>query len=304
MGARIKLAQTTEEIDGLFRLRHQVMVEEEAYMPAVPDRRLFDRFDTYPATGNVIAVVDGQVVGAIRVIEQSSAGTSAESYFDFHPFLPEGARPAALGMLAVAREFRALPRLVFALNGMAYYYAVSRGMTHIMTPANPERREAFLRTGHKIVAPEFRDPHSGLPVLPMILALDEMSDRFLAFVKRQRIRNWLESFHRQFHAAGETIVRRGDPGDFAFVVVDGDAVVLVHEGEADEQAFEIHPGELVGEVAILTDRPRTATVIARTDVDLMVLPRAALLEMVRTEPDLAEGLVRLLASRVASLLAF
>ena len=57
---RIRLARTTDELDQVFALRHRVMVDEEGYMPAQPDGRLADRFDAYPTTANVIALVDGR----------------------------------------------------------------------------------------------------------------------------------------------------------------------------------------------------------------------------------------------------
>src|SRR5262249_7293735 len=48
MTLRVRVAQTTAELDAVFRLRHQVFVEEEGYMPPRPDRRIADRFDAYP----------------------------------------------------------------------------------------------------------------------------------------------------------------------------------------------------------------------------------------------------------------
>lgn len=301
MTVNIKLAERTEEIEGVFRLRHQVMAEEEGYLDASLDGRFFDRFDAYPTTGNVIAVVGNEVVGAIRFIEESAAGTTAEEFFDFRPFLPPGARPAASSMLVVAREYRKIPRLVFALNGMGYYWAISRGITHILAPANPERRGPFEAVGHRVVAPEFLHERKKLPVLPMILELAELRDRFLAFVQRQRLTGWLDTFHRQFHAAGEVIVRKGEPGEFAFVVIEGRAVVSDTVHGREEVLAEVGPGELFGETALLVSGPRTATVVAATDVDLMVLNREDLRRALRRDPDFAESLLRLLAERLANL---
>ena len=140
MTVRIRLARTTDELDQVFALRHRVMVDEEGYMPAQPDGRLFDRFDAYPTTGNVIALVGGRIVGAVRLIERTPAGASADEFFDFRPFLPPAARDVTGGMLVLERAHRDTPRLVFAMMGMGYYWAIGRGATHIIAPANPERR--------------------------------------------------------------------------------------------------------------------------------------------------------------------
>ena len=66
-------------------------------------------------------------------------------------------------MLVLERAHRCMPRLVFAMLGMGYYWAIGRGATHVIAPANPERREALLRSGWRIVADEFLDEHMALP---------------------------------------------------------------------------------------------------------------------------------------------
>jgi MFS family permease len=69
--------------------------------------------------------------------------------------------------------------------------------------------------------------------------------------------------------AGETIFRRGDPGD-AFYVVDDGTLTLSLDGEAPR---ELGPGDFFGEIALLRDVPRTGTIEAITDAELLELQR-------------------------------
>jgi hypothetical protein len=300
MTVRVRIARTTEELDAVFRLRHQVFVEEEHYMPPRSDRRIADRFDAYPTTANIVAIVEGRIVGAIRFLERSVAGVSTDEFFDFTPFVPAGICDGSSGMLVLARRYRSVPRLVVSMVGMGYYWAASRGIELLLGAINPERREAFLRSGYREVAPEFHHEERGLDVQPVILELDAMSDRFLAFVKRQGIEHWLSSFERQFHSPGETVVRRGDVGDAAFVVVHGRAAVTAADGTIID---ELGRGDVFGELALLTDRPRSATVVALTELDLMILERHTLHEQLRQRPDAAEKMLELVAERMATLRA-
>lgn len=77
----------------------------------------------------------------------------------------------------------------------------------------------------------------------------------------------MELLRSQSATAGEIIARRGDPASSMYFVVSGGVEIEPREGEA----LEAGPGEFFGELAILADEPRTATVRAREDTQLLVL---------------------------------
>ena len=76
--------------------------------------------------------------------------------------------------------------------------------------------------------------------------------------------------------ATQAIVRQGDPADVAYVIVAGEADVI---GDGRHLAVS-GPGDTVGEIALLKDGHRTATVRARTDMDLLEMDRDAFLDAV------------------------
>lgn len=96
--------------------------------------------------------------------------------------------------------------------------------------------------------------------------------------------------------AGATLTTQGQQGYETFVVVEGTAEVL-----ADGQVVaELGPGELIGEIAVLQHRVRTATVRARTPMRLLVVESRqvdALLADPKLAPRVQAGLARHLAAR-------
>ncbi|MET0911391.1 MAG: acyl-homoserine-lactone synthase [Ilumatobacteraceae bacterium] len=184
MTVRVREARTSAELDAVFRLRHQVFVEEEQYMPARHDRRLADRFDAYPTSANIVALVDGRIVGSIRFMERSAAGLSTDEFYDFTEQFAPAARDGCSGMLVVARKYRSTPRLVVSMMAMGYLWAASRGLTRLFGAINPERLAAFRTTGYLQVAAQFHHVERKLDVIPMVLEMSSIGPPFAQFIRR------------------------------------------------------------------------------------------------------------------------
>jgi cAMP-dependent protein kinase regulator len=87
--------------------------------------------------------------------------------------------------------------------------------------------------------------------------------------------------------AGVELVKEGEPGDALFVIIDGTAVVQVDGVELSR----VGPGAYFGELAILDGEPRSATVVAETDVRVAVIGIRMFRTLLREFSDLAEQLL-------------
>jgi CRP-like cAMP-binding protein len=96
--------------------------------------------------------------------------------------------------------------------------------------------------------------------------------------------------------AGVDLVREGEDGDALFVILEGEAAVQ-HEGD---EVARVGPGSYFGELAILDGAPRSATVVAATDVKVAVLGIRMFRTLLRELPDLAEQLLVGLAGELRS----
>ncbi len=101
--------------------------------------------------------------------------------------------------------------------------------------------------------------------------------------------------------AGEVLIRQGEAGDCAYVVLDGTLEVVVETPAGAVAMASLGPQEVFGEIAVFTDLPRTATVRARTDAALMRLGRADLAAAIAAHPETAFGLLAALGRRVHAL---
>ena len=94
--------------------------------------------------------------------------------------------------------------------------------------------------------------------------------------------------------AGETVVRKGDRGDLFYLVGAGQLEVL---GDGDARVTLLGPGDHFGEIALLSDVPRTATVRAVGDATLLTLPKEAFIEGIAHDLRLSSGIEELAAER-------
>jgi CRP-like cAMP-binding protein len=103
------------------------------------------------------------------------------------------------------------------------------------------------------------------------------------------------------YGTGETIVRQGDPGQSMFVVAEG--VVSVVLGPARNEVARIEAGGHFGEMSLLTGEPRTATVLAMGDVEVIELNADLFRRLAEADPHVIERIAESAAARQSGLAA-
>lgn len=101
--------------------------------------------------------------------------------------------------------------------------------------------------------------------------------------------------------AGETVIQQGDFGDKLYIIHSGEVEVLRETpGAAPARLATLGAGEYFGEMALLTDAPRQATVRSLTPLDVMVVGRTDFLALIQSFPQLQQVFEELARGRSAA----
>ncbi len=106
------------------------------------------------------------------------------------------------------------------------------------------------------------------------------------------------------YRAGSIIFRQGEAGDAFYLVASGTVGVYATDRAtaAEVQVKVLHVGEPFGEMALLNDIPRTATIKVETDCKVLRLDRSVFVELVREQPSVALAIAATLSRRLAGML--
>ncbi len=95
------------------------------------------------------------------------------------------------------------------------------------------------------------------------------------------------------------LCRQGEPGDAAYIVLDGEAeIVATTEDGVEVQVAQLHGNVVIGEIALLRNSLRTATIKAATAMTVLRIGRDAFFQLIRDVPQLGLEVMRELAERV------
>jgi CRP/FNR family transcriptional regulator len=121
-----------------------------------------------------------------------------------------------------------------------------------------------------------------------------------AGLDKKELRHIANSCHERKFAAGSVLMKQGDTGAGLFVITSGHVNITqaTDPDRAEENLGTAGPGEVLGEMALLDDLPRSATVTAIDDVVVLLLPIWDFRTSLRDNPEIAVKLLAALSHRL------
>ena len=124
--------------------------------------------------------------------------------------------------------------------------------------------------------------------IPLFSTIDPGKLKLLAFASDRKV-----------YKAKQDLFKQGETGDAAYVIVDGLADIIVETDAGEVTVAQLGRNEFIGEISILCDVPRTATVRANTDLSALKIKKEHFVGLVSQVPELGIEVMRELASRLS-----
>jgi len=123
--------------------------------------------------------------------------------------------------------------------------------------------------------------------IPLFAKLEPAKLKLLAFTSE-----------RLTFDVGQTLFQQGDMGDAAYIVMDGAADILINTPKGQVKVANLGRHQIIGEIAILCDVPRTATVVASQATTTLKINKDTFFRLVTEFPEMSVEIMRELARRL------
>ena len=112
----------------------------------------------------------------------------------------------------------------------------------------------------------------------------------------------IPSLEERVFPRGSTVIKQGDPGDSFYIIRRGTVRIMLERPDRPVVTVaQLGPKEGFGEMALLTEQPRSASVVAMTDIKAWCLPKAAFAQLLSENLSLALYFNRILTQRLRTL---
>lgn len=123
--------------------------------------------------------------------------------------------------------------------------------------------------------------------VPLFAKVDPAKLKLLAFASE-----------RLTYQQGDTLFAQGDIADAAYIVLEGKADILISAPAGPLKVAEAGPDAVIGEIGILCDVPRTATIVAAAQLTVIRITKELFLRMMMDFPSIAIEVTKVLAQRL------
>jgi len=263
-------------------------------------KKITDPFDLYSSTLNIIAYRNGKVGGILRVVEYIDHNPLLNSQFDFtaaYHALPEPI--FYMDWLGTSDDVN--PRVKLPMR-MIHFAALTMSRQKIDTVIGlfpksllSELTESFFA---KTLSEKTIISEDGSELVPLSLSISSWSQQWTKKIKDREILRFQDLFYKTIFEPGEILFAQGERGSTAYLIEEGEVEAIIESEKGLIPIATLSENQLIGEVAMITQESRTASVVAKNFVSCLAFDRYAFLSALDLEPHLSMEIFKIFSKRL------
>lgn len=298
----LRLAKTTGELNDVLETRARALKESGRTLGSLSQftGRVIDHFDTYPTTLNLIGYNSGKPMACLRAVEFDPKEELLNLAFDFRETASQLKGTCyGLDMLAIPGGIpssAAVQRQIFkmALSLLAHqniawtFFCCPRSLLPLAT-----------ELGFKPVKDPFYSEILGQEIVPVLIEVAPFFLKLIQEIADKEIIRFQEVFYYTIFEPGEVLVAEGERGSTAYLIEEGEVEVLIHKNDLLVPISTIQEGRMIGEVAMVTNEPRTASLIATRTTSCVSFDRADFMRLMYSQPHRSLDIFKIFSKRLS-----
>jgi hypothetical protein len=285
----IKQAKTSKQLIDILEHRHKSRF-------GTPGRSV-DALDILPTTINILAYQQSRIVGSARVVHFDKNDPVQNSHYDFsESSLKLNGSIGLIDIVSISISKSSLNILFEYLIRMSIFRLSLKGYKYIFYAAPREMKQILIGLQFSPLT----EGSDESPQVPMILKVEDFVKSFEFSFADKEILRFKEVFYFSIFEAGEVLVIEGERGNTAYVAERGSVDVVVQNGENLVSISQIPPGILIGEVAMITNEPRTASLICAETTPCVAFDRGEFFNIMYSEPHRSVEVFKILSRRLSA----
>lgn len=179
----VQEAVSIEQLDAVYRLRYKVFVEEDKKFTKAEHANdmLYDKYDTYKETVNLIVSNGKEYIGTIRatIAANGEQYLPCDQYYEGYKKMrsKQTGRYSSVGMLAISKKNCSV-KLLYTLIKVSLQIGSDHHVDYAFFPVNHKMQKTLERLGAVLVGEVSYNEHVGNFIAPMMLEVKKMAQRF------------------------------------------------------------------------------------------------------------------------------
>ena len=315
MATLIKDASTINEINDVLKLRYSVLKETGSALNGLfsSTGKVSDFFDVYPNTFNVIAYSAGEAIATLRAvpycppkklggkksITDDSEHDVLDEVFDYRE--ADGQLKGEgyfIDIILVRKKYAKKSTLIMALLKNLLSTLAIKKIEYVFLNVTEEMKSYTKELGFRDLAETFHSDLLRKDITPSVLDIAPYYDNFVASIEDREILRFQETFYHIVYEPGEICMTHGEKGTTAILIESGEVEILIDKDEVVIPIATIGKGNLIGEIGLVTNERRTASIMARTPTACIAFDRENFLDMMTKKPNLMLDMFKIFSKRL------